>query len=267
MTQSTEVLIKLFKQKSLFIFFGIVILMLLSWLYVFYLSSAMASRTMESNAQDILMPTMEKWNLNVILTTFAMWSVMMSAMMLPSAMPMILVFSTVNRKRHSLGNQFVPTWIFLSGYIIVWVIFSLAITLIQFSLHNFALLSPEMKIINPALSGIILISAGIYQFTRVKEACLKNCQTPLGFMMNYWREGKAGAFVMGLHHGLYCVGCCWVLMILLFILGVMNILWVFLIAIFVFIEKVIQRKYIFSYTAGALLIVWGLGVIVIAHTV
>ena len=204
---------------------------------------------------------MEKWAFNDILAAFAMWSIMMTAMMLPSAMPMILVFSTVNRKRHTLGNQLVPTWIFLFGYLVIWVIFSLVMALIQFILHNLALVSPEIKIINPALSGIILISAGIYQFTRVKEVCLKNCQSPLGFMMDYWREGKLGAFIMGLRHGLYCVGCCWILMIILFAAGVMNLLWVSLIAMFIFLEKVIQRNSMFSYISGFLLLIWGLGLI------
>lgn len=260
MTESTEILGKLFKQKNLFIFLGIFILIITSWIYIFYLSSTMASKV-----NDILMPQMEKWTFDDVLITFVMWSVMMIAMMLPSAMPMILIFSAVNRKRHSLGNQNVPTWIFLIGYILVWVIFSLIMTLIQFMLHNFAFVSPEIIIINPILSGIILISAGIYQFTKVKEVCLKNCQTPLGFVMNYWREGKFGAFVMGLHHGLYCVGCCWILMILLFIAGVMNLLWVSLIAIFIFLEKVIQRSFLLSYIAGFLLIAWGFGLI--AHMI
>ena len=220
----------------------------------------MTPGTMESSA-NILMPQMEKWAFNDILAAFAMWSVMMTAMMLPSAMPMILVFSTVNRKHHSLGNQFVPTWIFLFGYLIIWVIFSLVMALIQFILHNLALVSSEIKIVNPAFSGIILISAGAYQFTRVKEVCLKNCQSPLGFMMDYWKEGKLGAFIMGLRHGLYCVGCCWILMIILFAAGVMNLLWVSLIAIFIFLEKVIQRNSMFSYISGFLLLIWGLGLI------
>jgi len=261
MTESTDALIKLYKGKNLLIFLWIFILIFLSWLYIFYLGAKMEHGTMESSAYDILMPQMEKWTFNDVLAAFAMWSIMMSAMMLPSAMPMILVFSTVNRKRHSSGNQLVPTWIFLFGYLLIWVIFSLVMALIQFILHNLALVSPEIKIINPALSGIILISAGVYQFTLIKEVCLKNCQSPLGFMMNYWKEGKLGAFIMGLRHGLYCIGCCWILMIILFAAGVMNLLWVSLIAIFIFLEKVIQRNYVFSYISGFLLLIWGLGLI------
>lgn len=261
MTESTDLLVKLFKKENIFVILCISILMILSWIYIFNISSMKTSGTMDSKLYNIIMPQMEKWTLNNTLTTLVMWSVMMIAMMLPSAMPMVLVFSAVNKKRHSFGNQLVPTWIFVFGYIIVWIIFSLIATLTQLVIHNFALVSPEIRIINPVLSGIILISAGVYQFTPVKEVCLKNCQSPLSFMMNYWRAGKVGAFIMGLHHGLYCVGCCWILMILLFVAGVMNLLWISLIAIFIFLEKVIQRNYLLSYIAGFLLIVWGFGLI------
>ena len=261
MTESTDLLVRLFKKENIFVILCISILIILSWLYIFNISSMKAPGTMDSKLNNIVMPQMEKWTLNDILTTFAMWSVMMIAMMLPSAMPMILVFSAVNKKRHSFGNQFVPTSIFVFGYIIVWVVFSFVAALTQLIIHNFALLSPDIRIINPVLSGIILISAGIYQFTPVKEICLKNCQSPLSFMMGYWRDGKVGAFIMGLHHGLYCAGCCWILMILLFVAGVMNLLWISLIAVFIFLEKVIQRNHLLSYIAGFLLIVWGFSLI------
>ena len=245
------------KRDQLFIFLGIFILVIFSWIYLFYSSLTMPAETSESIIQDMVMPQVNNWNIHDVLALFVMWSVMMMAMMLPSATPMILIFSTVNKKRFEQGNGFVPTWIFLSGYILVWIGFSIIATITQWLLHYFALLSSDLKLIDPVVSGIILIAAGAYQFTSIKNVCLKNCQTPLGFIMGNWRYGKRGALIMGLKHGLYCVGCCWVLMSLLFLAGIMNILWIALIAVFILIEKIVRRDRYVSYAAGFALMMLG----------
>ena len=150
-----------------------------------------------------------------------------------------------------------PTWIFVFGYVLIWTSFSLIASLLQFILHNLSVISNELKLMNPFVSGIVLIAAGIYQFTNVKDVCLKNCQSPLSFVLSYWKEGKIGALLMGIKHGLYCIGCCWVLMTLLFVAGIMNLLWIAIIALFIFLEKIIKSKYL-SKAAGTLLILAGI---------
>jgi predicted metal-binding membrane protein len=261
MTEHTDVLSTWLKRDQLFVFIGLILLAVIAWAYILHLNSAMSSESMDSMISDVAMPQMNQWDAKDVATIAIMWSVMMIAMMLPSAAPMIIIFSTVNRKRYLIGNLIAPTWIFLSGYLLVWIGFSLIATGGQWSLHNLSLISPGMKIINPFASGIVLIAAGIYQFTPIKDVCLKNCHSPLDFIMGNWRDGKLGALSMGLQHGKYCVGCCWAFMILLFVGGVMNLLWVAMIAIFVFIEKVAPVHPWLSKVAGFLLVAWGFGII------
>jgi predicted metal-binding membrane protein len=148
---------------------------------------------------------------------------MMIAMMLPSAAPMILTFASVNRSRREQQRAFVPVSAFVSGYLIIWIAFSLAATLLQWALHSAALLSPMMSMTSPRVAGALLMAAGIFQFTPWKTACLTRCANPLTLLLTGWREGTRGAIQMGMHHGLFCLGCCWALMLLLFVLGVMNI--------------------------------------------
>jgi predicted metal-binding membrane protein len=166
---------------------------------------------------------------------FLMWVVMMVGMMLPSAAPMILLFSTINRKR--CNECFVPTGLFLLGYVVVWIGFSFFITALQDMLHRGALLSPMMESTSPVLAGGLFIAAGLYQWTPLKHACLKRCRSPLDFILFRWRKGLRGALLMGLEHGAYCLGCCGVLMGLLFVGGVMNLLWIASITLFVMAEK------------------------------
>ena len=208
-------------------------------------------------AREMVMPQTSTVSLNEFLPVLLMWSVMMIAMMLLSAAPMILVFSAINRKRSVDGNKIVPTWIFLSSYILVWVGFSLIAAILHLYLKNNFFLSEELRIMNPIAGGIILMVAGFYQFTTIKHACVKNCQSPLGFIMEKWKEGKKGALLMGIEHGIYCVGCCWALMILLFFAGIMNLVWIAAISIFVFLEKMIKGRSL-GYISGTALLVWGL---------
>ncbi len=191
----------------------------------------------------------------------AMWAAMMVAMMLPSATPMIMVFSAVNRKRAKRRVAIVPTWIFAAGYVVVWLGFSLLAAGTQIILHSLALLSSELAIVNPVISGAVLMAAGTYQFTRVKNVCLKNCQTPMDFLAVHWREGRLGALYVGMKHGIYCLGCCWFLMALLFVAGIMNLFWIAVIAAFVLVEKLVPIQWI-RYAIGLLLI--GLGIFLFA---
>jgi predicted metal-binding membrane protein len=192
-----------------------------------------------------------------------MWTVMMAAMMVPSATPMILAFVTVNQRRQAANRPFVPVAIFLFGYLAVWTAFSAVATLAEWGLHQAAMLSTTMTATSTALNGGLLIAAGIFQWTPMKRACLKGCRSPLSFLMSEWRDGAAGAFVMGLRHGAYCVGCCWFLMALLFVAGVMNLLWVAVIALFVLAEKLSPKGELLARVAGVGLVI--AGATLIAH--
>jgi len=170
---------------------------------------------------------------------FAMWWVMMLGMMLPSAAPMILTFSTLQRRTRQRDGTSVPTALFVAGYLLVWGVFSVVATAAQWTLQRYALLSPRLAMASSLLGGLLFILAGIYQFTPLKYACLSHCRSPFAFLLNHWRDGRVGALRMGADHGLYCLGCCWFLMALLFAVGVMNLLGVAVIAGFVFAEKLL----------------------------
>jgi predicted metal-binding membrane protein len=206
-------------------------------------------------------PDVKPWSTAELPALFLMWAEMMVAMMIPSAAPMILTFAMVNRKRHEQARPFVPTSLFLSGYLIVWAAFSLVAAIAQWAMHGAALLSPMMESTSPMLGGALLISAGAFQWTPFKHACLKHCRSPLQFLLNDWQEGRAGALWMGIKHGAYCTGCCWLLMALLFVAGVMNMLWVAVITVLVLLEKVVPRGLWLGKFTGALFVAWGVWVI------
>jgi predicted metal-binding membrane protein len=181
----------------------------------------------------------------------------MVAMMTPSAAPMILMFAAVNRRRWKQQVSYVPTSVFLAGYLVVWAAFSVIATAAQWGLHSASLLSPMMASTSPVLGGALLVAAGTYQWTPLKHACLSKCRSPMGFVLNEWREGRWGAFLMGLKHGGYCTGCCWSLMALLFVAGIMNLLWVGAIAGFILLEKVFPGGDRLGRAAGVVLVGWG----------
>lgn len=228
-----------------------------SWAYVAYLAQEMGRMDMA-----MAMPMVRTWSAIDLLLLWMMWAVMMVAMMLPSAAPMILLFTSIQRRRRDRAHPYVPAGVFLLGYIVVWALYSALATLLQWGLHTAALLSPMMVSTSPFLGGGLLIGAGLFQFTPLKNACLSACRSPIGFLSTEWREGTRGAFVMGLRHGTYCVGCCWILMALLFVVGVMNLLWVVGIAGFVLVEKLAPAGKWVGQIAGAALIVAGLWMII-----
>jgi predicted metal-binding membrane protein len=223
-----------------------------------HLKSAMPGMDMAG----MVMPESQEWGAMAIFVLFVMWAVMMVAMMLPSAAPMILTFLTVNHRRQNTTRPLAPAGIFIAGYLVVWTAFSAVATLAQWGLHKAALLSPMMATTNPVLSGGLLLVAGIFQWTPLKRACLKGCRSPLSFLMGEWREGKAGAFVMGLRHGFYCLGCCWILMALLFVAGVMNLFWIAVIALFVMTEKMLARGELVGKITGLALVTAGIALMV-----
>ena len=225
----------------------------LSWSYLIYVALRMSTMPMSGMA----VPQWRPWGTVDFLLMLLMWAVMMVAMMVPSASPMILTFTNVHRRRRAQEDTVVPTVAFLSGYALVWGGFSLAATLAQWGLHQAALLSPMMVTTSPLLGGLLLVTAGAYQWSGLKHACLSRCRTPLGFLLTEWREGNRGALVMGLRHGGFCTGCCWALMALLFVGGVMNLLWVAALAAFVLAEKIAPRGWRVARVGGLGLIAWG----------
>jgi len=171
---------------------------------------------------------------------------------------MILTFARVNRQRREQELPYVSTTVFTSGYLAAWTVFSAAAAVLQWALHSLALLSPMMSSRSSWLAGGLLIGAGIFQWTPLKQTCLRHCRSPLSLLLNGWREGPKGALLMGWRNGVYCLGCCWLLMALLFVAGVMNLWWVGLITAFVLAEKLAPQTWRVGSLAGVILLLWGI---------
>ena len=246
------------RRERLFVIAGLAGIAALSWAYLAIEAGRMGGLPGTMATMVELRP--RDWTGLVLL--LLMWAVMMVAMMLPSAMPMILLQAAVARKTEEGQSFAASTGAFVAGYITVWTLFSIVATLSQAALEHLALLSPMMVANSPQLGGVLLVAAGIYQVTPIKEVCLRHCQTPLAFIATHWRSGIGGAFQMGFRHGFFCVGCCWVLMALLFVGGVMNLLWVAAIAIFVLIEKAAPFGLAVGRLAGVCMVLAGLAFVV-----
>lgn len=202
----------------------------------------------------------QPWQWADLGTAAAMWTVMMAAMMVPSTAPMVMAFDRVQRHRRASGQTATPLMLFVTGYLIVWTGWSVAAAGLQWGLQSALLLSPHLALESAAVAGGVLIAAGLYQFTPLKTACLAHCQSPMAFFLTRWRAGGAGAVAMGFRHGAYCVGCCWVLMGLLFVVGVMNLAWVAGLSAYVLLEKLGGIRTAISRIVGLGLVGWGLHV-------
>jgi predicted metal-binding membrane protein len=202
------------------------------------------------------------WTLPYAAVMFAMWWVMMVAMMLPGAAPILLLFARINRSEKSRARPYVPTALFAAGYLAVWGAFSLIATTLQWGLDRLGVLSPILATTEARLGGAILIAAGAWQLTPVKRICLHHCRTPLSFLLNHWRPGRWGAVRMGLGHGAYCFGCCWFLMTLLFVGGIMDLYWVAALSLFILLEKTTSVGSCLGKIAGVLLAAAGVAIMV-----
>ena len=203
-----------------------------AWAYVVRTSFEMHGRTVGS-------PWMMEahWDAQYVLLIFGMWVAMMVGMMLPSALPTILLCRRAIYRDPKVSAPATRTFMFAVGYVIAWMMFSVAATLLQWGLAQAALLSSMMVGVSSRLGAAILITAGAYQLTPLKHACIRHCRSPLAFLMQHWGPGIPNALSLGLRHGMYCVGCCWVLMLLLFVGGVMSLLWIAAITAFALAEK------------------------------
>ena len=225
-------------------------LTILAWLYL--VRMPMTASDLGGVVARLMAPMPTEW-VDAWLT-FMMWAVMMVAMMLPSASPMILMYARIARGREHASAR--CTWLFALGYVVVWTAFSAAATAGQFALQHASIIS-SAAIATPIAGTAILIATGIYQLTPLKQACLGHCQSPVAFFMTRWRDGALGALRLGVEHGALCVGCCWMLMALLFVAGVMNLAWVAAISAFVLLEKLTPYPRAMANIAGALLIIGG----------
>ncbi len=230
----------------------------LGWAYLARAATSMHAMTIEAQMHAAMgMADMHAWGASAWLGLFAMWSVMMVAMMLPSAAPVILLVLGVYRRRDDRRARLAAVT-FAAGYLLAWTTFSAAAAAGQVVLHRAALLADDMSVGSATMSGVILLIAGAYQWLPFKSTCLTHCQSPLGFLSQYWREGATGGLAMGVRHGAFCVGCCWLLMTLLFVVGVMNLVWVAALAGFVLIEKLARQGTAFGRVAGIAIAGWGI---------
>lgn len=208
------------------------------------------------------------WSPGYWLIMLAMWWVMMIAMMVPSAAPMILLYARVTRHAQARGQiapTAVPTLAFATGYLLAWLGFSVAATTLQWMLQRVGLVhTMTMWSTSFTLTGGLLMAAGLYQLTPLKHACLEHCRSPAEFLSRHWRPGRSGALGMGAAHGAYCLGCCWFLMALLFAGGIMNLVWIAGLAILVLAEKVAPLGHWLARTSGIAMIAASIYVLLVA---
>ena len=274
MQAGDSALTELLKRDRVVVAAALAVLTLLAWAYVLWLSARMAM-PMETPAavpsggmggidmggMDMggpsgpLEPAFRAWAPADFAFMFAMWSVMMVGMMTPSVAPMVLLYAAAGRKAVESGTPLASTGWFFAGYLAVWIGFSGLATFAQGALTSLLLLTPMMATASPVLGGIVLVAVGIYQCTPLKGACLRACQSPLGFLMNHggFRAEPLGAVRLGMAHGAYCLGCCFALMALLFVGGIMNLLWIAGLTILILLEKIIPAGRLIPRISGALI--------------
>ena len=235
----------------------ILLLTALAWAYLVVLHRQMSASAETDAAMAKMGMIMDApWRASDVLFTFTMWAVMMVGMMSIAATPVLLLFAGMQPGRGERGVSMAVV-LFGVGYIAVWLGFSVSAALAQWALHETALLSATMAASSAGVGGAILIAAGAYQLTPAKGACLRRCQSPLGFLLANWRDGATGALKMGLRHGSYCLGCCWALMCVLFAVGVMNLAWVGILTAFILLEKTGRMGATVARVGGIALIAFG----------
>jgi len=223
----------------------ILIAIFASWYYMLY------DMTMN-------MAPVASWSSVDIALLVMMWAIMMAGMMLPSALPVIMLVENINKKRQSNGLSYTPTLFFILAYLLTWCFYSVIISALQYTLHHIELLNNMMISNNNIFSASLLIIAGCYQFSSFKQHCLHFCRSPLSLIASEWREGALGALSLGIKHGSYCLGCCWFLMALLFVAGVMNLTWILILTLVVLVEKLAPNGELLSKILGLALIVYGI---------
>lgn len=228
----------------------------LAWVYLLRLAADMDMSGMDM--AQMMMPAYKPWSLADFGFMFTMWALMMVGMMTPTVAPMVLLYARVAAKSAARGHRFAPAGWFLGGYLAAWTVFSLLATGAQWWLEKSLLLDQMMTSASAVFNGVVLLAVGVYQWTPLKQACLDQCHSPLSFVQRHggFRPGAGASLRLGWLHGLYCTGCCWMLMALLFVGGVMNLLWIVAITIAVLLEKIVPGKYL-PRVSGACFLVAG----------
>lgn len=232
------------------IWLGLVAIAGLSWAYLARMQAGMSAMTPPMAAPA---PSLT----SQLATAFAMWTIMMIAMMVPTSVQSLSVFTAMSAKRRRGGSLTAASAFFVLGYIAAWTGYSVLAAAVQVGLSRAAFLTPMLQSASIALSALILLGAGLFQFSTLKEACLTKCRTPLAFFLAEWRDGNSGAFVMGMRHGGYCVGCCWALMAVMLVVGAMNLLWMAALAVFMLAEKLAPVNWPLSRVVGVAFLMWG----------
>ncbi len=240
-----RILVALARRDRIVVIAGLTFVTLMAWAY-----------TLSGAGMHMNMPGMNAVDsgFDYFLMMFPMWIIMMVAMMLPSAAPMILLFAAINQKQRERGAPFASTTLFTLGYLLAWGAFSIGATLLQWALGDAEIIQHTLRINNPVIGAGLMLGAGLWQLTPVKRTCLEYCRSPVHYISAHWRKGRMGALRMGLQHGAFCLGCCWFLMALLFVGGIMNLYWIIAIAVYVLLEKFVPNGQALARLSGVLLI-------------
>jgi len=193
-----------------------------------------------------------------VLLFLPLWISMMVAMMFPAVAPVVSLFATISTKRRAADQPAAPTWVFLTGYLLVWSLFGIGAYLLSLVVPAVGMMAAGLRIDNPVAAGIVLILAGLYQLSPLKQVCLHHCRSPLGVILHGWHDGLGGALRMGFGHGAYCLGCCWGLMLVLFAVGLMNLVWMLLLTVAIFGEKVLPQGLLISKLIALALVLFGI---------
>ncbi len=253
---------KVLSRDRLVVLAALAAVVALAWAYLAYIVLAQPVMDMDAIAMAAMPPPV--WDAGYFAATLAMWMVMMVGMMLPSAAPTVLLFDALQMQGDPARRRDQrATALFAAGYVLAWSAFSVLATAAQWALSATKLLSAMMTGKSPVFAASLLVIAGVYQFTSLKTVCLSQCRSPAEFLVRHRRPGPLGPLLMGLEHGVQCIGCCWALMALLFAFGVMNLLWVAALAIFVFIEKLAPAGPLVGRVGGFLMICAGLVIMAI----
>jgi predicted metal-binding membrane protein len=262
--QATSLFEAVLRRDRVVVVAALIVVIALCWIWIVTgAGMGMSAIEMTRMPRDMVM-TPAVWTPAYAALMFVMWWVMMVAMMLPSAAPVLLIFARMSRHGRGIDRRWMPTACFAAGYLAVWAGFSVAATALQWTLEGTGLLSAMMVTTATWLGAVILVGAGLWQFAPLKRVCLRYCRSPIGFLTSSWRPGNAGAFRMGLAHGAHCLGCCWFLMALLFFGGVMNLWWIGGLAVYILIEKLFPIGQRLSYAVGLGLVAWGVSLLVMA---
>jgi predicted metal-binding membrane protein len=242
------------KTQQVLTVFALAAIAAASWYFLIRTEAAMRVMRGDGFFMDLMWMMMKPGEAAAYLgATVSMWMVMMIAMMVPAVMPMLAVFRKLDRG----ARTELDTFLFANGYLLAWCVFSVGAAILQWTLHGAGWLRGDLLSVRPLVAAAVLVAAGFYQLTPMKEACLQKCRSPLGFFLANWRDGRWGALRMGFGHGLFCIGCCWMLMLIMFVGGAMSVITMALLSAFILAERVLPAGPWVARLPGVGLIGWG----------